>query len=42
MAWKENLRRVDNGAQHEAVAGAALGHPISRIWAGCWQRGKTL
>jgi transposase-like protein len=38
MAWKEDNRRVDNGAQHKAVAGMALAHPVSRIWAGYWQR----
>jgi len=40
MAWKEDHRRVDNGAQHTAVAGAALAHPVSRQWAGYWQRGR--
>lgn len=38
MAWKEDARRVDNGAQHRAVTGAALAHPVSRQWAGYWQR----
>ncbi|HVC60859.1 MAG TPA: IS1595 family transposase [Acetobacteraceae bacterium] len=38
MAWKEDHRRVPNGAQHEAVVGAALAHPVSRVWAGYWQR----
>jgi transposase-like protein len=38
MAWKEDHRRVDNGAQHTAVTGAALAHPVSRAWAGYWQR----
>lgn len=40
MAWKEDHRRVDNGNQHAAVAGLALAHPISRTWAGYWQRTK--
>jgi hypothetical protein len=39
-AWKEDHRRVDNGAQHRAVAGLALAHPVSRIWAGYWQRSR--
>jgi transposase-like protein len=38
MAWKEDNRRVDNGTQHTAVAGAALAHPVSRQWCGYWQR----
>jgi transposase-like protein len=38
MAWKEDNRRVANGEQHEVVAGAALSHPVSRLWAGYWQR----
>src|SRR6185312_10763220 len=40
MAWKEDHRRVANGSQHEAVTGAALGHPVSRVWAGYWQRSR--
>jgi transposase-like protein len=40
MAWKEDYRRVDNGAQHTAVTGAALAHPVSRQWCGYWQRGR--
>jgi transposase-like protein len=38
MAWKEDNRRVPNGSQHEAVTSAALAHPVSRSWAGYWQR----
>jgi len=38
MAWKEDNRRVDNGTQHKAVTGMALAHPVSRTWAGYWQR----
>lgn len=38
MAWKEDNRRQANGGQHEAVTGAALAHPVSRNWAGYWQR----
>ena len=29
MAWKEDHRRVDNGAQPTAVTCAALAHPVS-------------
>jgi hypothetical protein len=38
MAWREDYRRQANGALHEAATGAALGHPVSRQWAGYWQR----
>lgn len=38
MAWREDHRRVSNGEQCQAVAGAALKHPVSRAWAGYWQR----
>ena len=38
MAWREDNRRVSNGGQHEAATGAALGHPVSRVWKGYWQR----
>ncbi len=38
MAWKEDNRRQPNGAQHDALTGAALAHPVSRVWAGYWQR----
>jgi hypothetical protein len=38
MAWREDNRRKANGALHEAATGAALAHPISRAWAGYWQR----
>ena len=38
MAWREDRRRVTNGVLHEAAMAAALAHPISRTWAGYWQR----
>ena len=38
MAWREDNRRQSNGALHMAATGAALGHPVSRIWKGYWQR----
>ncbi len=39
MAWREDHRRKANGAQYLMCAAAALGHPVSRVWAGYWQRG---
>lgn len=38
MAFREDRRRVDNGAMHQAVTAAALAHSVSRVWAGYWQR----
>ena len=38
MAWREDNRRQSNGALHVAAMGAALGHPVSRVWKGYWQR----
>ena len=38
MTWREDNRRQANGALYEAATSAALAHPISRIWAGYWQR----
>lgn len=38
MAWREDNRRISNGEQYLVVAGAALNHPVSRNWAGYWQR----
>ena len=38
MAWREDTRRQANGALHLAATGAALGHPVSRVWKGYWQR----
>jgi transposase-like protein len=38
MAWREDNRRQPNGSLHEMVTGAALAHPVSRVWAGYWQR----
>jgi transposase-like protein len=39
MSWREDNRRVDNGAQALMVAGAAMASRQSRAWAGYWQRG---
>jgi len=38
MGWREDNRRVSNGEQFLMATGAALGHPVSRQWAGYWQR----
>ena len=38
MAWREENRRVANGAQAAKVTGAAMAAPVSRQWAGYWQR----
>lgn len=40
MAWREDNRRIANGDQFQAVAIAALKHPVSRDWKGYWQRGR--
>ena len=38
MAWREDTRRKHNGMLHTLAAGAALGHPVSRVWKGYWRR----
>ncbi|TGP57240.1 IS1595 family transposase [bacterium M00.F.Ca.ET.230.01.1.1] len=38
MSWREDNRRSSNGEQYLAVANASLNHPVSRVWAGYWQR----
>jgi len=38
MAWREDNRRVPNGAQFSAIAAMALKHPMSCEWRGYWQR----
>lgn len=38
MAWREDHRRVSNGAQYNMIAAFALGHPVSTDWCGYWQR----
>ena len=37
-AWLEDHRRRSNGANADALLGGALNHPVSRVWAGYWQR----
>lgn len=41
MAWREDNRRVSNGEQYLVVSRAALNHPVSRVWAGYWQRTRA-
>lgn len=38
MAWREDNRRIANGAQYRAVVARALALPVSRQWKGYWQR----
>ena len=38
MAWREDMRRVDNGNQLRRVGMGALASPKSRNWTGYWQR----
>ena len=38
MAWREENRRVANGSQAAMVTRAAMAAPVSRQWAGYWQR----
>ena len=37
-AWKEDLRRMDNGALACRSLGLGLAHGVSRAWKGYWQR----
>ena len=37
-AWLEDHRRRSNGDNANAVVSNAMAHPVSRIWAGYWQR----
>ena len=37
-AWLEDHRRRSNGHNAFAILGGALNHPVSRVWAGYWQR----
>ena len=38
MAWREDDRRVSNGARYLGVTAAALNAPVSRTWKGYWPR----
>ena len=37
-AWKEDHRRLSNGELSRKKLALAMAHPISRAWAGYWQR----
>ena len=37
-AWKEDHRRLSNGELSYKQLGLAMAHPVSRVWAGYWQR----
>lgn len=37
-AWLEDHRRNSNGSNAYSLLGGALNHPVSRVWAGYWQR----
>jgi len=37
-AWKEDNRRLDNGALTRRALGLALNHKVSRAWSGYWHR----
>lgn len=39
-SWREDNRRVSNGSQAMLVAESAMASPVSRKWAGYWQRGN--
>jgi len=38
IAWRENNRRISNGEQYGMIVAATMAHPVSRQWAGYWQR----
>ena len=38
MSWREDHRRTSNGHQAALVTSAAMDAPVSRQWAGYWQR----
>jgi len=37
-AWKEDRRRLSNGELSSKKLALAMAHPVSRVWAGYWQR----
>lgn len=37
-SWREDNRRVSNGSQAMLVGESAMASPVSRTWAGYWQR----
>ena len=41
MAWREDHRRDSNGQQFATITALSARHPISREWAGYWQRARA-
>jgi transposase-like protein len=41
FAWREDHRRISNGAAFGLIVKGAATHPISRNWSGYWQRGPS-
>jgi hypothetical protein len=41
MAWREDARRIDNGAQYLRITRAAAVHPVSRQWKGYRQKRRA-
>ncbi len=39
-AWKEDHRRLSNGELSFKKLALAMAHPVSRVWAGYWQRAQ--
>lgn len=39
--WREDHRRKPNGGQFQLLLKGATRHPVSRNWAGYWQRGPS-
>ena len=37
-AWKEDHRRLSIGELRHKKVALAMAHPVSRVWAGDWQR----
>ncbi len=40
-AWKEDHRRLSNGELSRKKLALAMAHPVSRVWAGYWQRANV-
>ena len=40
-AWKEDHRRLSNGELSHKKLALAMAHPVSRVWAGYWQRASA-
>lgn len=42
MAWREDMRRIDNGGQYERMGRDAQHCPKSAGWSGYWQRPASM